>query len=346
MGSVTIRDVAREAEVSITTVSQILRENSRYQFHPNTVERVREAAERLGYQAHAAARLLRQQETKMIGLAVRLTVHPHLNRLLVAVHDELMQRGYDAVLCEPNQLIPTHSHAPFPSPEMLAGILSLDLSLEQAVPDFYEMLQRKLPLIALYPVASPEVQTVCTDMAHGIELAVEHLVNLGHRSIAFTSFVKTEFPSDYIKVDGWTRAIKKYKLARGCAHIVPVHHTNTLIELGPIIAQHLKTLQPRPTALVTVSDEVALSAMGAIQAMGWRVPEDISITGYDGIDFGLYCNPSLTTVAQPVREVAHSAVDRMLRLVRKTNVEAYDGPMKQWIAPTLVVRRSTAPPTT
>src|SRR5256885_1656778 len=97
MASNTIHAVAREAGVSIASVSRILNGNTRYRHHADTELRVREAAQRLGYQAHAAARLLRRQEKRLVGLAVHVTVRAHFNHLLVAVHDELLRRGYEPI---------------------------------------------------------------------------------------------------------------------------------------------------------------------------------------------------------------------------------------------------------
>lgn len=186
MPTITIRDVAAAAGVAESSVSRILSGADGYSYSEETQTRVREAAERLGYKANAAARILKQQKKNLVGLAVRLTVHPYLNRLIIAVRDEVLRRGYEPVLVEPAQLLATQNQALFPSPELLAGILSLDLSIGQQGSEPFQRMSREIPMVALYPVDSDEIDWVYTDGALGVELAVEHLVELGHRRIAMS----------------------------------------------------------------------------------------------------------------------------------------------------------------
>lgn len=343
MPSLTIRDVAREAGVSISSVSRILRGESQYRYHEDTERRVREAAERLGYQAHAAARLLRQQETKLIGLAVHVTVRPHFNHLVVAVHDELIAHGYAPMLFEPNQLLPAHSHAPFPSLAMLAGIVSIDMTMPQSVPNFHETLASRLPTVALYPVPDDSVDFVFTDLAAGVEMAVEHLVELGHRRIAFTTNFDGPHPSPHLKTSGWKRATARHELVQPENYFIRLDQYGAIPDMAEEIAQRFLQLSPRPTALVCPSDEVAMCVINQLMSRGVQVPRDVSVVGFDGIEVGAYTCPALTTIVQPVDAVAGKAVERLMQVIRGNNGVGRP-PLREYVKPQLCVRASTAAP--
>jgi LacI family transcriptional regulator len=340
MSRVTIYDIAEEAGVSAASASRILSGCSKYSFSAETQERVRAAAERMGYRANAAARLLKQKKKTLVGLAMQLSVHPYLNRLTIAVRDELVRQGYDPILVEPEQLVSSSNQMPFPSLEMLAGVLSLDLSIGQSGSEAFENLRRELPLVALYPIASKDVDWVCTDDARGTELAMEHLVGLGHRRIAFSEILQSSFHSDHLKVAGWRRALRKHRLAANETHFLEVGFHPDIEQRAEHIEAALLALRPAPTALICSGDESALCVMGRLQARSWKIPRDFSIVGYDGIAFGAYSHPQLTTIEQPVEEIARAGVLRLLEIVEQRHEEAI--PKQKLIAPRLLVRGSTA----
>ena len=149
MPTITIRDVAHEAGLSVSSVSRILRGGQGHVYPTETRERVREIADRLGYQANVAARLLRQTTRTLIGMAVHFTEHPHLNRFLVEVRAELMRRGYDPVILDSQQLSDSGSGRSFPPPHMLAGLINLGMDLEHDWPAHYASLRRQMPIVAI-----------------------------------------------------------------------------------------------------------------------------------------------------------------------------------------------------
>ena len=335
----TIKDVAAAAGVAESSVSRILSSAHGYSYSDETRVRVREAALRLGYRANAAARLLKQQKKNLIGVAVQLTVHPYLNQLVIAVRDEVLKRGYEPILVEPTQLLSSATRTPFPSPEMLAGVLSLDLSIGQTGSEQFQGLRRELPLVALYPVDSDEIDWVYTDGALAIEMVVNHLVELGHRHIAFAEAPESSYHSDHLKIEGWHKAIRKHDLNPKLARLIEVGFARSIEERVGRIEMQLLSMQPRPTALICTGDESALCVMGRLQARGWNIPRDFSIVGYDGIAFGGYSYPALTTVVQPFGKIAQVGVQRLLDLVEQRHEEAV--PRRQRIEPELLVRGST-----
>jgi DNA-binding LacI/PurR family transcriptional regulator len=353
--TVTIREVAKEAQSSITSVSHILRESNGYSYHADTIARVREAADRLGYQAHAAARLLRQQQRTIIGIAVRTEIltRPSLNPLIVATERELAAYDYQTTLIDPSQMIPSHSRTPFPSPEMVAGIISADLSMETKVPEFYQALQTKLPVVALYPVKEATVDYVTTDRACAIEMAVQHLVELGHCRIAFAENIERGGVTTISKMRGWKRARTKYALAAEPEYTInlpeALSNPSRITNAGRYIAAAFAAMKRPATALICTGDEMAMSAMRHLQESGVRVPTDVSVIGFDGVSYGEYISPPLTTIAQPWDEIARCSVQRLIELIEQRRSgavlpQAEPPPVARLLKPVLVVRSSTAPP--
>jgi DNA-binding LacI/PurR family transcriptional regulator len=354
MPTVTIREVAKEAQASITAVSHILRGTAGYSYHIDTIARVREAADRLGYQAHAAARLLRQQETTIIGIAVRTEIlaRASINSLVVATERELVAHRYQPTLIDPAQMIPSHSRTPFPSPGMVAGIISADLSMETRVPEFYQALQTKLPVVALYPLKQATVDYVTTDRAGAVELAVQHLVELGHHRIAFAECIERGSITTTSKMRGWKRARTKYALAGEPEYTInlseelsnPCRITNA----GQRIAAAFAAMKRPATALICTGDEVAMSAIRHLQESGRRVPADVSVIGFDGVPYGEFISPPLTTIAHPWDEIACCSVRRLIELIERRRSGAAspqaEPPMARLLKPVLIVRSSTAPP--
>jgi DNA-binding LacI/PurR family transcriptional regulator len=352
MPRITIRDVAEEAQVSISSVSRILR-GVDYSYGEETQQRVREVAQQLGYQPHAAARLLRQQQKTLIGLVVHLSVVPHVNQLVTAARNELYARNYEPVLLEPAQLAPGGREATFPSLDMLAGIISLDLEMEDEVPRFYRELAERTPLVALYPVSDPTIDSAYVDLERCIYMAAEHLVQQGHKHIAFVEYVGSPYASDYLKAHGWQQATQDFGLSRNVTialdaadYPAPAPFATSgqrILEMATDIVEKLIAMDPNPTALICSSDEVALSVLGQLATRGWKLPQDLSVVGVDGIVFGAYSYPPLTTITMPYEEIARIGVDRLMWKIKAKNSVS---PLRQLLEPSLLLRSSTCVPPT
>jgi DNA-binding LacI/PurR family transcriptional regulator len=345
MGAVTLQQVAKEVSVSTTSVSDILQRGQRARYRQETVDRVCAAAERMGYQAHAAARLLRQgTNTTLVGVAVRTEVlgRESVNPTVVAIEKAIAARGFQPILIDPAHMVPVNSHAPFPSPDMIAGIISADLAMESEVPEFYRVLTSKLPIVALYPLQAANVNCVTTDRARAMEMAVEHLAALGHERIAFAEIMEPHGVTSAPKVKGWRRGLKKCNLRALPGYEISLTPGRYVAELGYEIAQTLPTLNPRPTALVCGSDEIALSAIRHLSKQGLSLPQDLSIIGFNGSAHGEFSYPSLTTVAQPVEQIASLATQRLLHLVELNRSGKEVRPRQQLVEPLLIERESTA----
>lgn len=344
MGTVTIEDVAREAKVSRTSVSYILRDDPRYKYRPKTVQLVKETAARLGYQPNTAARLLRESSRKMVGLAVTIDLQPPMNRFAAAVHKELLKQSYQPLLFELHRTAISNTEMPFPSPTLLAGIISADLMLEDETPEYYSSLLDRLPIVALYPVQHPRVHVVTTDRHQLLDMAVRHLVELGHTRITYLGTSIPQCYSDQLKWEGWQRAVEKYGVTD---HPVGISRSdsqprNSIAEVAQEIAAQLVAMAQPPTALICLTDDLALSITGHLARLGWQVPKDISIVAYERSECASLGCPLLTTLIHNFDDIAQRAVKTLITSSREEEIPT-EGTL-QLVTPILMDRGSTAPP--
>ncbi|MEO6906292.1 MAG: LacI family DNA-binding transcriptional regulator [Abditibacteriaceae bacterium] len=363
MTKVTIYDVANEAQMSPSTISRILRGGQGHVYPETTRERVHEIAHRLGYRANAAARLLSQGASTMIGMSIRFTEHPYLNRFLVAIHQELLKHNYDPVFLDADHLSNENSAQPFPPPHMLAGLISLGLDLQHGWPKHYAELRHHIPIVALQPVsatAAKWVDVVQVNYNDAYLQVYKHLTSLGHRHIAYLGPSGHMIPSDRCKNKGWKAAVRKYGLSEN--HIpwsvqksinpiksnLPEDHDDFLYQSESHqsmeeVVRRLNAFPERITALICASDEVAIGLQSYLQSIGKKLPNELSVVGYDGISMGGYVYPSLTTIAPDYTCMAEAAVERLIALIESNSQNIKTG-RQQSIAPHLIVRGSTAPP--
>lgn len=352
--AITILDVAAAAKVSKTTASDILRGAHR-SYNAQTVEHVQQIAEQLGYQASGAARLLRQNNSNIIGIAVGVRQRPYLNSLVVAIHAECIKRGYQPAIFEPSHLLPQRGHSPFPSPDMLAGIFSADLSLDNEIPDFYARLQNQLPIVALYNIESRSIDCIAPDWTTGIELATQHLVNLGHQNIAYVHDPNSKFYTDRIRKEHWKKCIQKFNLINASDYQITYSTPELQAFSGerlinapsavPYFAEQavarLTQMQKPPSALICTSDELAMALIAKLTERNWKLPDDLSIVGFYGMELGEYCYPSLTTVAQPLEDMSRVAMDRLTECIEAKQAKIEIEPKHQLLMPEIFVRQST-----
>lgn len=329
--------------MSKSTVSDVLNGQRRDLYRPETVAKVMETAQRLGYQAHAGARMMRQKQTTAVGIATCASIlnWPSVNQLSVATHRELTASGLQTVIVDAEQMVPAKSFAPFPSPDLLSGLISLDFALEKQTPNIYKVLSTRLPIVALYPVKSAEIDFVTTDRAKAMMMAVEHLVELGHSRIAFVTLPDSS-PTTRAKIKGWKSACRKFQLDGKYFFELPV--VQSMRDQAEYIRYKLESWRGQgsaPTALICPSDEIALWTMHRLRPGNWDIPRDLSVVGFSNVEQCEYACPPLTTVEQPVAEIARVAVER-LRVLMEFNEQGNSWQAQdKLIEPRLVIREST-----
>lgn len=316
----TILDVAETSGVSKSTVSNVIRGAAGVA--PETKRRVLEAIAALGYRPNAVARQLVQRRTSTFGLLVGDLANPFYSELAKLVERRASQAGYATMICNTDGR-PELESARVESllEHRVAGIIMLQFSGAASVVG--ELLAQGVPLA----VASWEERSDCVsvDDEAGARLAVEHLLALGHRRIAYLSSELVEPVTDGARFEGYRSALEGAGLEPRSLRWEDV----------------ADSLADVPTAFFVSNDVVAIQLVEALEERGLRVPADVSVAGFDDIALAGLRRISLTTVAQPREQLAQLVVELLLR-----RIEDGDGlPLQQLrLEPTLVVRGSTAPP--
>ena len=336
----TMLDVARLAGTSKATVSNVLHDHQHVR--PETRERVREAIATLGYRVNMGARSLARQQSNVLGLLLGDLENPWYATLAAHVERLARARGYAVLIAstggepmrddgghvETSRILHLVEHR-------VAAILLLaysgDTSIAQSVPP-------GIPLVFLGTTRGPG-KTITVDDRLGARLAVTHLLELGHRRIAY---VNTSSDADPLADDERLASFRQTLSAAG----VPPNETSVVrLDLagddGTSAIDALLTRPDRPTAIFAASDLTAIEVLDRADALGLRIPTDISLVGFDDISMARLKRIALTTIAQPAVALATKATEAAIALATG---ELEDTRADTVLAPQLVVRGTTAPP--
>jgi len=331
--SITIKDIATRAGVSTATVSYVI--NGSRPVSPKLTERVQRAVLELGYAPNAVAQSLRQARTRSIGLLVPDNANPFYAELAKGVEDEAFERGYSVLLCNSNS-----------SPDREARYLELLVAKRvdgllispttSGIDQLAPLLARRVPIVAFYrdPGQLP-LDSIRVDNARMGYTATSHLIELGHRAIAFIRPASKGASAK--RVDGYRQALEDAGLGAD-DRLAPVGDNH--FDGGAAAAQDLLDTGLPFTAVVAANDAMALGAMGTLQHAGYRVPDDVSVVGIDDIRLASYAVPPLTTISQPKYEAGRQALGFLV-----DRLEGADAPPRRILLESrLVTRGSTASP--
>ncbi|MET8421807.1 LacI family DNA-binding transcriptional regulator [Streptomyces sp. NPDC005134] len=336
---VTIVDVARHAQVSTTTVSKVLR--NAYGTSPQMRAKVRQAIAELGYRPYAAARGMRGQ-TYTIGVMLPDIRNPFFPQIVDGLTDALWDTDYQ-VLMAPGRN-GEEAEARVTEAMIDRGMDGLVLVAPVSPRSHLEHVAGTVPTTVVGRHGHSMVyDTVSDDDLAGAALVVDHLVGLGHRRIAHIEHAETdpgriaEMPNA-IRAEGYRRAMRAHGL-EGEIDIVSTTYTQ---EGGYLGAQKLLARTHRPTAIFAGADIVAMGVLQAVSESSLAVPGDISIAGYDNTSIAALGPISLTSVDQAGHHIGANAARLLLdRIADRTRPSA-----QVKLSPTLVPRRTTAPPPT
>lgn len=336
MSRVTIADVASAARVSKTAVSFAF--NNPERLGQATLERVLGVAHDLGYTPHPAARALSMRRSGTIGLLIpqRLSTvfaNPFLSELLQGLGEVCEEHDLTVLLVPPvdGSLEGAIRQA------SVDGFISLGLSPDDRA---LEMLDRiGIPTVLVDSEASPNHPAVNVDDQAGAEAAAEHLLALGHQDVAIIVLPPTR--ARIGPTPAATRRLAGYRAAldRACAAEPYTVTAGATMAAGARAFDSLPKGKRRPTAVLAMSDMAAIGLMAAAQAAGLKVPDDLSIVGYDDLPIATWTNPALTTVRQPIVEKGRLAARLLIQRIKGRAVES-PAPL----GTSLVVRGSTSRP--
>lgn len=342
----TIQDVARAAGVSVSTISNVL--NGRTdRMRPETLGRVEAAIAALGYRPNRAARQLKTGHTPMLGLLVPSIANPmygYIAREIETCAQEL--HGHSVVLG--NTYRNKAKETRFFDDLLALGVRGVIVISSLVDEEHFETaVRRGLVMVSYDRRATPGVATaidhVSVDNFEAARLAAAHLVDLGHRRIAFvTASGRTMSRNE--KVRGFRHAADAAGLAKGARVIdgstSSEYGDSEMADVGRMLAARIARERDRPTGVVAVNDMLAFGLLAGFREAGLSVPHDVSVVGMDGLFLSSFTAPGLTTIRLPVPEMARTIVERVVG--RMANPAAATGEFL--FAPELVIRETTAPP--
>ncbi len=325
----TLADVARLAGVSAMTVSRVVNEPAKVS--PATQERVQQAMDQLRYRPNVMAQSLVRGRSRTIGVVTFDTAQYGPAAALLGIERAARERGYGVAIAA----IERADHA-----SLRDAVHSLDDRLVDGLviiapfvstAGALRSLDRRTPVVLAGAGHAGEAPIVGIDQGKGASLATRHLLDLGHRTVHHVAG-----PSDWIesrlRTDGWRAALE------AAAAAAPPPIEGDWSPLSGYNAGLLLANDPQTTAVFVANDQMALGVLSAFHERGIRVPEDVSIVGFDDTPESAFYTPALTTVRQDFILLGEVAVELLDRLVAD---EGSTAPVKHLIEPQLVIRAST-----
>jgi LacI family transcriptional regulator len=328
---VTMRDVASRAGVSKATVSHVL--NGTRFVEPGTAARVRQAISDMGYRPNLLARSLRRQETRTLGLLIPNIANPFWADLAHAVERTGYAEGYSVILGNSNwSATQEHELVQKLLAQQIDGIILSSLYLDPATID--EILAAVPVVLMDDPImVQRRASAVLIDNYRGGILAGEYLAQLGHRRIGCV-----DAPLDAGRARDRAAGLRAALAGAG------IDLPNSAIfsgdfehGSGEVGVQILLERHPDLTAIFAANDHMAIGVIKGLRRAGRRIPDDVSVIGFDNISFGTIMSPELTTIAQPITEIGRKVIQLLIRHIQQPGIP----PDVVVLEPTLIVRESS-----
>lgn len=331
-GGVTVEDVARLAGVSIASVSRVL--NGSGHVGEGVRDRVRAAAETLGYVPHAAARALASHRSRIIGAVVPTIENPSFARAVEALQQRLAAAGYTLLLSSSNyDMRSEEAQVRALAGQGVDGLMLVGGVHDRSLMDF--LAAKKIPFVNTWVLQDGSACVGFDNRAAGRMLA-DYLLDLGHVEIAVIAGVTRSNDRAAARVAGIRDALAARRLALTQERLIERPYK---IAEGQLGLRALLAAGRKPTAVICGNDMLAFGALIECQAQGIAVPKELSVAGFDDMEFASQLRPPLTTVRIPADEIGARAAEYLIgKLAGETVVSAAE------VAVNLIVRGSTAPP--
>jgi len=328
--TISIKDIASAAGISPSTVSRALSDHPR--ISTETKERIRRLAEEMGYTPSLLARSLVTQDTATIGIVITMASDPFLARLVTSIEEVAQEQGY-SVFMSSSYLDPDRElevvgafHG-----RRTTGIIVIGSQIDAG----YLQLRARFSLPIVLTNCRTYPYSVSTDNLAGARRAAEHLVQLRHRRIAYVANRRSH-RSNLDRLTGYQQVLAAYGIPVDEELIIEGDGT---LQGGNAAARVLLSRTQPPTAVFCFNDMTAIGVLSALQRAKIRVPEEMSVVGFDDIEFAAHCYPPLTTIRQPTDLMGQRLMHMLLeRIQGRENVDPEVLPAE------LVIRESTGPP--
>ena len=312
---VTIKDIARALNISISTVSRALR--GMPEIHPDTRNAVVKLAEELDYQPNQLAKNLVKSRTKTIGVIVPNLSYYFFSAMLNSIEEAALQAGYSVLVCQTNEsYLREITNIQNLMRSQVEGFI-ISLSRDTDTYEHVDRLARKnFPLVLFDRYAeSIDASKVIVDNQAAAFRATEHLIENGCRRIGFLAG-PAQLPLSNQRVNGYRAAIAKHGLPNGDHYVFHCDYTqeNTIIQTLAMMS-----LPQPPDGVVVISDRVAYPAMYAIKQKGLRIPDDVAVVSFNNEPVSAFFSPALSSINQPIQEMGVEAVRLLLKQIDATD---------------------------
>lgn len=338
-----LREIAREAGVSVATVSRVVNDVDRNKVSQATRDRVMEIARHMRYRPNPqAVSLVRRRPPNTVGLVIPYNSHVfesfYFTEIIRGAVDAAAEAGINISLFVPAHDAPSEMYhdmlAAHGALSSVAGVLLIGTQIHD--PAISQCRERKMPFVVVSnSVPDQDVSSVDCDNITGAHEAASHLLKLGHRRIAFIGGPEGS-ANARDRFEGYRRALEEAGVPLDRALITGGHFEE---QKGRNAMLRLLAHAERPTAVFAANDVMALGAMKAIKREGLRIPQNIAVVGFDDIPLAQHVEPSLTTVHQPIYQVGRRAAETLVSDLKEGRHEGAWG-VRQVLRTRLVIRES------
>jgi DNA-binding LacI/PurR family transcriptional regulator len=335
-GTISIRDVAQRAGVSIATVSRAV--NNIPTVNADLAKRVWQAIEEVGYLPNTQARALVSGRSRMLGLIVSEITNPFFPELVQEFENLAVAQGYEVLIGSTNyEPVRTECLIRRMLQRNVDGVAVMTFGIEEEL--VQKLVEREFPLVFVDAGPDlPNIRVIKVDYGEGIRQGVQHLAALGHRQIVFISG-PLRLRSAVARRDAFLKSMAELGLTVPAEHMIEGQHT---MEGGIAAMAQVLSLDHLPTAIMCSNDMTAIGVLHALYRTPHKVPSDISVVGFDDIHLAQFMLPPLTTVQMSCRDLAHAAIEGLRAGIEPDYAESRK---KESRIPThLVVRQSSTFP--
>jgi LacI family transcriptional regulator len=310
--SITIRDVAKEAGLSVATVSRYL--NSKGYISENAEKKIKQVMDQLDYKPNEIARSLSNRKTNTIALIIPDITNPFFPELVVAIEKIAKEKGYSLILINTEEES-LHSNGFWRSLEsrFIDGLILASFQFNEEV--LKGMKNIKLPFVRIDRAADDDTEnSIGIDNHNGAKLAVRHLIEIGCKKIAHISGPNS-YPSSLDRMRGYVSAMKD----EFSNEEVFIYEGDFSLESGQKLTKQLMADYENIDGIFLANDLMAIGALKALKHMNIKVPDDIAIIGFDGIKLTQMVEPEISTIEQPIYDLGVMATNHLINMIEDKN---------------------------
>lgn len=329
---VTMKDVAKLAGVSLSTVSRVLNDSSLVR--EETAQKVKRAVDKLDYQINDSARILRTNTSNLIGVIGAGMEKPFLANLLKGIEAEARERSYALLYGDSDgELEKEQNYLNIMKQKKIDGIILITTNYYNELLSIVKDYQIPVVFASGY-ISDPKISCVTVDNVAAAYDMVEYLCQAGHRDIAFIKGPDLDLLASQERLRGIKLALRLSDIEYSSNRVIEGDFT---FESGYSAAKKIITKFPNVTAIFAFNDEMAVGAIRFLKEQNIKVPQDISVVGFDGIELGKYTDPTLTTIKQSGYHLGLKSIELLNNIINNRKIEDH----KIFIPHKLIVRESS-----